>query len=106
MNDWKRLNEALERLKIEILRGMLAPIYRTLRFRKTAISLGERANRIEGRNNIVMKDIEIKEWWWCEEAQRWSDCPGPCPDGTSHHPERKRMIWARVMRPRKIGEMK
>lgn len=27
--------------------------------------------------------------WWCPTEQEWSDCPGPCPDGTEHGESRK-----------------
>lgn len=26
--------------------------------------------------------------WWCPSEERWSDCPGPCPDGQEHIPDR------------------
>lgn len=43
---------------------------------------------------------EWEEWdedeWWCPREQRWGWCPGPCPDGRAHEPERTRHIRARV----------
>ena len=32
-------------------------------------------------------DVEMTEYW-CPEQNGWVDCPGPCPDGTPHQPER------------------
>lgn len=26
--------------------------------------------------------------WWCPTGQAWVMCPGPCPDGRAHGPER------------------
>jgi hypothetical protein len=32
-------------------------------------------------------DLDWRQWW-CPTDNEWSECPGPCPDGTEHAPTR------------------
>lgn len=41
--------------------------------------------------NDACKEQPATEWW-CPTSQRWSWCPGPCPDGTEHV-QRERMVF-------------
>lgn len=39
--------------------------------------------------------------FWCPTERNWSMCPGPCPDGTPHGPERVTAV--RVQKMRYVG---
>lgn len=51
MDEWKKLHQAVDRLKVDLIRVGVAPIYRAIRWRKTAAAWDERADQIEQRLN-------------------------------------------------------
>lgn len=44
--------------------------------------------------------VEVDEWW-CPVDQRWTMCPGPCPDGQEHTEHRVITVQARLGQPGK-----